>query len=102
MNVNSKLFWKQVGNKKAGKVEICSRVKDGNEIHIGRAEVEVRVGKLKNGKAASKDEITGKMKKGGGDKVVDWIWRLCNIVFESCVVPENWRSAVIVPLYKDK
>ena len=26
---------------------------------IGRAEVEVRVGKLKNGKAASKDEITG-------------------------------------------
>ena len=28
---------------------------------IGRAEVEVRVGKLKNGKAASKDEIKGEM-----------------------------------------
>ena len=26
---------------------------------IGRSEVEVRVGKLKNGKAAGKDEITG-------------------------------------------
>ena len=26
---------------------------------IGRAEVEVSVGKLKNGKAAGKDEITG-------------------------------------------
>ena len=26
---------------------------------IGRAEVEVRVGKLKNGKVAGKDEITG-------------------------------------------
>ena len=36
-----------------------------------RAEVEVRVGKLKNGKAASKDEITGEMIKGGGDRVVD-------------------------------
>ena len=34
---------------------------------IGRAEVEVRVGKLKNGKAACKDEITGEMIKGGGE-----------------------------------
>ena len=39
---------------------------------IGRAEVEVRVDKLKNGKAASKDEITWEMIKGGGDRVVDW------------------------------
>ena len=32
-----------------------------------RAEVMVRVGQLKNGKAASKDEITGETIKGGGD-----------------------------------
>ena len=32
---------------------------------IERAEVGVRVGKLKNGKAASKDKITGEMIKGG-------------------------------------
>ena len=31
----------------------------------------LRVGKLKNGKAAGNDEITGEMKKGGGDRVVD-------------------------------
>ena len=35
----------------------------------GRAEVEVRVGKLKNGKAAGKDEVTGEMIKGGGQGV---------------------------------
>ena len=34
--------------------------------------------------------------------MVDWIWRLCNISFESGVVPEDWRSAVIVSLYKVK
>ena len=34
--------------------------------------------------------------------VVDWIWSLCNIAFERSVVPEDWRSAVIVPLYKGK
>ena len=32
----------------------------------------------------------------------DWIWRLCNMTFESGVLPENWRFAVIVPLYKGK
>ena len=48
---------------------------------------ELRVGKLKNGKAAGKNEITGEMIKGGGDRVVDWIWRLCNMTFENGVVP---------------
>ena len=58
---------------------------------VGRVEVEV--GKLRNGKAAGRDEITGEMVKGGGDRVVDWIWRLCNMAFESGIVPGVWRSA---------
>ena len=69
---------------------------------IGRAEVELKVGKLKNGKAAGTDKITGERIKGGGDKVVDWIWRLYNMAFESSVVRDDCRSNVIVPLYKDK
>ena len=90
MNGNRKLFWREVSNAKGGKVESCSRVKDGNgrlvqgedevrkiwksyfgdlynidtreevAVHIrglheirrgepiGRAEVELRVSKLKN------------------------------------------------------
>ena len=42
------------------------------------------------------------MIKGGGDTVVDWIWRLFNIAFENNVVPEDCRSAMIVQLYKGK
>ena len=42
------------------------------------------------------------MIKGGGDRVVDWIWRLCNMSFQSSGVPEDWRSAEIVPWYKGK
>ena len=34
--------------------------------------------------------------------MVDWIWKLCNMAFESGVVPEDLRSAVIDPLYKGK
>ena len=48
------------------------------------------------------DKATGETIKGGSEKVVDRIWRLCNMAFESCVVPENWRSAEIVLLYKGK
>ena len=35
---------------------------------VGGAEVELRVGKFKNGKAAGKDEITAEMIKAGGDR----------------------------------
>ena len=35
-------------------------------------------------------------------RVVDWIWRLCNMAFEIGVELEDWRSAVIIPLYKSK
>ena len=65
---------------------------------IERAEVEARVEELKNGKAAVKDEITGEMIEGGDDKVIDSIWTLCNMAFESGVVLEDWRSVVIFKL----
>ena len=69
---------------------------------VGKAEVEMRVSKLKNEKVARKDEITGEMIKGEGDRVVDWIWRLCYVAFESGIVPEDWKSTVIVPACKGK
>ena len=65
-------------------------------------EIEVRVGKLKNGKTAGKDEVMGEMIKSGDDRVVEWIWRLYNLVLESGAVLEDWRSTMIVPLYKGK
>ena len=33
---------------------------------------------------------------------MDWIWKPYNMAFESDVVPENCRSAVIVQLYEGK
>ena len=42
----------------------------------------MRIGKFKNGKATGVDEITGEVIKGGDDRAVDWIWRLCNIAFK--------------------
>ena len=53
--------------------------------------------------AAGEDEIRGEMIKGGVERpVVDWIWRLCYMAFESGALPEDWTYAVIVPMYKGK
>ena len=52
---------------------VFDRVWRGNYFEgepIRRTEVEVKVGKPKNGKAAVKDEVTGEMIKGGGNRVV--------------------------------
>ena len=62
--------------------------------------MEVRVGVLRNGKAVGKDEVTGEIFRSGRELMIDNIWRLCNMTFDSGVVSEDWISAVTVPLYK--
>ena len=42
------------------------------------------------------------MVKGGDELVVNSFWNLRNMGFENGVVPESWKSAVIVLVYKDK
>ena len=41
VNGNRKLFWKEVSNAKGGKVESCSRIKDGNG-RLAQEESEMR------------------------------------------------------------
>ena len=69
---------------------------------IRRTEVEVRVGKLRNGKVVGKDGVTGEKITVRSYRVVDWICSMCNMAFESGVVPEDCMAVVIVPLYKGK
>ena len=56
---------------------------------IRRTEVEVRVGKLRNGKVVGKDGVTGEKITVRSYRVVDWICSMCNMAFESGVVPED-------------
>ena len=41
VNGNKKLFWKEISNAKGGKVESCSRIKDGNG-RLAQGEDEIR------------------------------------------------------------
>ncbi|MFA0954731.1 RNA-directed DNA polymerase, partial [Klebsiella pneumoniae] len=58
--------------------------------------------KLKNGKAAGIDGVTSEMLKYGGAVLDVRMLQLFNACYESGRVPEEWKFAVIVPLYKGK
>ena len=60
------------------------------------------MGKFKSRCVVSKITITGEMLKWGSDRVVDWIWRLCNMAFWSGAVPDDWICAVIIHCIKVK
>jgi len=38
----------------------------------------------------------------GGRIVYDWLWKLFNVCWISGEVLDDWKEAVIVPLYKGK
>ena len=63
---------------------VFSEVTTSEESELG----ELRVGKLRNGKAEGKDEVR--------------IWKQCSMKFLSGVVSGDWKSAVIISLYKVK
>ena len=69
---------------------------------VERVEVEKAISRLKCGKAAGIDGITPEMLKYGGEVVVEWMWLICKLAWKQKEVPEEWRKAVIVPLYKGK
>ena len=48
------------------------------------------------------DEIVGEYLKSGGESVIEWLLRICNGCFREGVVPKEWKSACIVPLFKGK
>ena len=58
--------------------------------------------KMKGGKAAGMDGIVVEMLKNGGISIIDWLLKMFNRCITSDVVPEDWKAACIVPVYKGK
>ena len=57
---------------------------------------------MKGGKTTEVDGIVVEILKNGGIGIIDWLLRIFNICMESCVVPDDWKAACIVPIYKGK
>ena len=72
---------------------------DETEPVILRAEVEVALKHLKEGKAAGYDSISAEELKAAGEPCVDFIHKLCNKVWNSEQIPEDWGKAIMVPIF---
>jgi hypothetical protein len=69
---------------------------------IERQEVEEAVNKLKNGKASGEDGITNERLRRRGPAVVEWLVRLFNLCMNVGGAPLEWRSVIVVLLFKGK
>ncbi|KAF1010546.1 MAG: hypothetical protein GAK29_05048 [Acinetobacter bereziniae] len=69
---------------------------------ITEDEVMKAIRSLRNGKAAGNDGVTGEMLKYGGDLLRELMSELYNVCAQSARVPDDWKCAVLVPLYKGK
>ena len=88
-------------------IVICMGITGGggatqDQEQISREEVEKAINSLKIGKAAGVDGITAEMLKYGGESVIEWMHRVCQMAWEEGRVPDDWTKAVIIPVYKGK
>jgi hypothetical protein len=67
---------------------------------ITESEVQTAIKKLKNNKAAGPDGIVAELIKLAETKVVKYLTKLFNKIFQSGTFPLEWTRSIIVPLHK--
>ena len=67
---------------------------------ISETEVKQAIDKLKNGKAAGIDEITPELIKLASPKIINYITKLFNKIFNQSYFPKEWVTSIIVPIHK--
>ena len=71
-----------------------------SEPSILRSEIVEAIHKLKAGKSPGTDEIPGELLKMGGDKMIDTYHRICNNIWTSERIPDEWTTSIMVTLPK--
>ena len=69
---------------------------------VSQKEIENAMGSLKSGKATGPSEVNIEMIKASGAIGVDVMTKLCQQVLDGNGMPREWRTSVLVPIYKGK
>ena len=72
------------------------------ELDISVEDVRKAVKKLKRGKSPGVDGITSHVMKCGGECLLEWLKRVCNVCVLEETVLNDRRRAIIVSIYKGK
>jgi hypothetical protein len=93
-------FYQQI-KKAVSQYEIYSfDTKSDLDRPITLLEVQKVVSKLKKGKAVGIDGISNEILKYGGDKVIQYLWKLYDSIFTLEHFPIEWARGLIFPLFK--
>ena len=69
---------------------------------VSREEVREAIRKMKQGKAAGLSEVTTEMIVAGGRIAEEVILQLCQRVLDGKGIPDEWKTSVVVPIFKGK
>ena len=69
---------------------------------VAREEVVQAMVKMKSGKAAGPSEVSVEMIAASDEIGIDVMMKLCQQVMDGRGMPEEWRTSVVVPIYKGK
>ena len=73
---------------------------EGLDNEILREEIIRGIDKLKQGKAGGIDEVSAELLQLSKGKILEFLYKLFNIMFRTSSFPIRWATAIIVPLYK--
>jgi len=82
--------------------KISAKVKEGPADCIRIAEVRAVLKKMKRHKATGLLGLVAEMIQATGDNGTQWLLDLCNGTVKEGCVPEDWKSSVVLPIYKGK
>jgi len=82
--------------------KISAEVKEGPADCIRMAEVRAVLKKMKNHKAPGLLGLVAEMIQATGDIGTQWILDLCNGIVKEGSILEDWKSSVVLPIYKGK
>ena len=82
--------------------KISAEVKEGPADCIRMAEVRAVLKKMKGHKAPGLSGLVTEMIQATGDIGTQWILDLCNGIVKEGSIPEDWKSSVVLPIYKGK
>ena len=82
--------------------KISAEVKEGPADWIRMTEVRAVLKKMKRHKAPGLSGVVAEMIKATRDIGTQWILDLCNCIVKEGSIAEDWKSSVVLPVYKGK
>ena len=82
--------------------KLSAEIKEGPADCIRMDEVRAALKEMKRHKAPGLSGLVTEMIQATGEIGTQWILDLCNGIVKEGSIPEDWKSSVVLPIYKGK